>query len=128
MLTELYQALSAQLSGLNVPLYLADCIPADAPFPRLTAAISAPLSPGETGALTLTLWCCSNTANTERFRLTEALADLLPARGIRIPLTAGTCTLRLKAGPAFISSQEALGAKTVWALRCYPGCTKGEAS
>lgn len=120
MLSALFRALSAHLSGLDLPLYQADCVPAGAAFPYLTAAFSAPLSAGETGALTLTLWCCGDPANADRFRLSEALAELLPARGIRIPLTAGTYTLRLKAGPAFIASQEALGAKTVWALRCYP--------
>lgn len=126
MLTELFRALSALLSNLNAPLYLADCVPTGAAFPYLTAAFSAPLSAGETGALTLTLWCCGDSANAERFRLTETLAEVLPARGIRIPLTGGAYTLRLKSGPTFISSREALGAKTVWALRCYPGCPKGE--
>lgn len=120
MLTELFEALSSQLAGLGAPLYLADCVPAGAAFPYLTAAMSVPLSPGEAGALTLTLWCHGDAANTERFRLSELLAERLPARGIHLSLTGGTCTLRLKAGPTPVRSQEALGMKTVWALRCYP--------
>lgn len=120
MLTELYQALSAQLSALDAPLYLTDCVPAGAAFPYLTAAMSVPLTPGEAGALTLTLWCHGDTANAERFRLSEALAEQLPARGFRLALKDGTYILRLKAGPTPIRSQEALGVKTVWTLRCYP--------
>lgn len=120
MLTDLYQALSARLSGIGAPLYLADCVPAGTAFPYLTAAMSVPLSPGEAGAITLTLWCHGDAANVERFRLSEMLAEQLPARGIRIVLTGGACTLRLKAGPTPVRSQEALGMKTVWALRCYP--------
>lgn len=120
MLIELYQALSARLSGFDAPLYLADCVPAGTTFPYLTAAMSVPLSAGEAGALTLTLWCSGSTANTERFRLSEVLSEHLPARGFRLALTDGAYTLRLKAGPAFISSQEALGVKTIWTLSCCP--------
>ena len=125
MLTELFQALTALLSGLDAPLYHADSVPAGAAFPYLTAAFSSPLSAGEAGALTLTLWCRGGDANAQRFRLSEELAQLLPARRLRIPLSEGVFTLRLKVGPTFVASQEALGAKTVWALRCYPACPKG---
>lgn len=120
MLTELYQALTTWLSGFDAPLYLADCVPAETAFPYLTASMSVPLSSGEAGALTLTLWCHGDAANTERFHLSESLAEHLPARGFRIALKDGTYTLRMKAGPTHVHSQEALGMKTVWTFRCYP--------
>ena len=120
MLSELFRALSALLSGLDAPLYQADCVPAGAAFPYLTVTMSTPLTPDAAGALTLTLWCHGDAANTERFRLSETLAEHLPSRGLRLSLPSGACTMRLKSGPTPLCSQEALGMKTVWALRCYP--------
>lgn len=120
MLTDLYQALLRQLSSLEIPVYLADCIPDRARFPYITAAIKAPVRPDDSGILTLQLWCRGGSANADRFRLTDTLLELLPARGIRLTLPHGTVTLELQSEIACISSGDALGMETTWTLRCFP--------
>lgn len=119
MLTKLYQALARQLTPLDLPIFLADCVPEGAIFPYLTAAISPSAHPGGAGELILTLWCRGGAANADRLRLTDTLLELLPARGIRLPLEPGMATLRLKSSDC-THSKDALGMQLAWTLRCHP--------
>lgn len=109
MLTDLHQALLRQLAPLEVPAYLADCIPDSARFPYIAAMIKISPRPGDAGSITLQLWCRGGSANADRFRLTDALLARLPARGLRLTLPHGTATLRLQSEIACIGSKDTLG-------------------
>lgn len=120
MLMSLYQALLQKISPLNLPVYLADCVPEGTGFPCIVLDIAAPAQPAEDGKVTLTIWCRGNTANHDRLRLMERLLMHLPARGTHLALDSGAVTLRMNDSVTCVHSKDALGVKTLWTLHFYP--------
>lgn len=121
MLTSLFQAIVGRLASPELPVFLTDCVPEGAAFPYITAEIIAPLLPDREGSLTLTVWCRSDASNRDRILLTDRLFSRLPARGVRLALDNGTAILQLREGTACVHSRDALGVRTFWMLRCFPG-------
>lgn len=126
MLTSLYQALADRLSGLGVSLYHADCVPADAAFPYITFEAAAPLAPGRSGQLALTVWACGEAAHAQRLHLADALLAVLPARGLYLALAEGAAILAPPAGTETLQSGSALGLRLTWTLEYHP--SKGESA
>lgn len=120
MLTRLVRTLTNRLQVMDVPVYLADCIPEGAAFPYFTAEIVPPLTPAAAGKLILTLWCRSGSANAERFFLMDALLTRLPARGAALDTGEGRALLLQEGGVVCVHARETLGLRTTWALRFYP--------
>lgn len=120
MLTCIFQELIAQISALDIPVYLADCVPDGTPFPYLTAQVQPSLESQTNGTLILTAWSCNDSANAERLTHAENLFTLLPARGIRIPTDYGVLLLRLKSPAICVQDANVRGLQTVWRLSYIP--------
>lgn len=115
MLSEFIQAIITRLSGVNAPVYQADCVPAGTAAPYITLSAAAPLS--ETaGALTLTIW---HSTNAGRIALAEQLCALLPGSGLPLALPAGNAILT-GGSAAFLQEAPLLGVRMVWKLRFFP--------
>ncbi len=115
MLSEFIQAIISCLSGVNAPVYQADCVPEGTACPYITLTTAAPL--GDTaGALTLTIW---HSTNAGRIALAEQLAAVFPAHGTAMSLPSGNAILT--GGTAsFLQDAPLLGVRMVWKLRFYP--------
>ncbi len=120
MLTSLYEALFAHLSRLAIPVYQADCVPEGAALPYVTARVSAPLIPGGSGSLTLTVWVHGNEANALRLARTDSLYALLPPRGAFLQAETGSMLLRLDHPALCVHKPPLLGLQSTWTLRFYP--------
>lgn len=120
MLTSVFQALNGLLSAMGLPLYMADCVPQEAAFPYMTMAVSAPLTPATAGALTLTIWCCSDSSHADRVFYVDDLLTYLPARGVRLVMDDVAITLQQNGASACIREKGLMGLQTDWTLRCFP--------
>lgn len=120
MLTSLFQALISQLSPLDMPVYLVDCVPDGTAFPYVAAEVQPSLTGQDSGALTLTLWSHCDAANAERLAQADSLLSLLPARGVRLSLEEGALLLRLKEPAVCVQDSAARGLRTVWQLTFIP--------
>lgn len=120
VLTQVYRALCAHMAPMGLPLYLRECVPADAEFPYITARIAVPLAPHAAGSVTLTFWSLDGQPHSRRVFQADELLKLLPARGFHLDTAACTLTLRQEGGALCIREGAALGVRTVWKLRCFP--------
>lgn len=114
MLTSIYEAIFGLLSQLPYPIYLADCVPEGAALPYITMQIEAPLSPGETGTLTLTAW---GTSNAQRLSITNTL---MPARGKWLATTTGALILMQDGPTSPVQDGPLLGMRSRWKLHFHP--------
>lgn len=120
MLTSLYQALVSHLAALEVPVYEADCVPQGQTFPYVTMHAEPSALPDQPGQLTLTAWCCGESAHADRLLLGDKLLQLLPGRGTALAFTGGKATMRMTSDHAVpLRSGEALGIQLTWELRCF---------
>lgn len=120
MLTSLYQALVSHLAALEVPVYDADCIPQGQTFPYVTMHAEPGGRPDQPGQLTLTAWCCGESAHADRLLLGDRLLTLLPGQGTVVSFSGGKATLRMTGSHAVpLRSGEALGIQLTWELRCF---------
>lgn len=110
----------SHLAALELPVYLADCVPAGAPFPYLTAEMQPALALQNSSTLTLTLWAHSSTSNAERLTRMDQVWALLPPRGIRLATGTGVLLLRLKSPVACVQDEDARGVQTVWHITHIP--------
>lgn len=120
MLNELFEGLCTLLAPLEIPIFLADCIPHGVAMPYLAMALDVPVQPTETGKATLTLWCDGASANAERIRLFEELTTRLPLRGICLRLAAYSVTLCPTGNLACDRSKTAISLRMPLALGCVP--------
>ncbi|MBQ2931072.1 MAG: hypothetical protein IJD99_12760 [Clostridia bacterium] len=120
MLTSIFQTLTTHLAPLDLPVHLADCVPAGTAFPYLTADVQPALTSQHSGTLTLTLWAHGNAANAERLTRMDQLWALLPPRGIRLATDSGALLLRLKSPAACVQDDDARGMQTVWHITHIP--------
>lgn len=121
MLTSLHQALIDHLSSLETPILQANCVPQGQTFPYVTMDVTPALSTDMPGSLTLTAWCCGESAHADRLALAEELLALLPSRGTVLALTGGRAILCMTDERArCLQSGEALGVQLTWELRCFP--------
>lgn len=120
MLTSIFQTLTAHLAPLDLPIHLADCVPAGTAFPYLTADVQPALDRLSSGTLTLTLWAHGGTVNTERLTRMDQVWALLPPRGIRLATDSGALLLRLKSPAACVQDEDARGVQTVWHITHIP--------
>lgn len=120
MLTELYQALYARLSGLGCPVYAHDCVPPDAPFPFVTLEAAPSLSPGGKGTLTLACWHHTSAAHADRLLLADKLCGLFPSGGVLLTLNAGVAVITPSGSAACLSRSTARGESLQLTLRVYP--------
>ena len=120
MLTTIFQDLMTHLAPLDMPVYLADSVPENTPFPYATAEVKPALAGQDSGTLTLTLWSCGESANAERLTQADTLFALLPARGVRLATDDGVLLLRLKSPAACVQDDAARGLQTVWQLAHIP--------
>lgn len=118
MLTALFEALVQQLSPLACPVYLADCVPQDAAFPRIAADLSPAPGPGQDGLVRLTAW--TGSTNAGRFALADALLTLLPPQGLCLSTAAGRALLFCDGQAECIREHDALGIRLTWRVRFYP--------
>lgn len=119
MLTHLFQALIAHLGSLDIPVWLADCVPQGTPLPYITAEIKAPLNTGA-GSLTLTCFPCADAAHADRLAQADALLALLPVRGLWLAIEEGAVIL-LPEGPAVCVQDAGLqGLRMAWTLHFFP--------
>lgn len=125
MLTSVFRALCAHMAPLGLPLYLAECVPADATFPYITARIAVPLAPHAAGSVTLTFWSLDSQPLSRRVFRADELLSLLPARGFSLETSACTLALRQEGGATCVREGAALGVRTVWKLRCFPAGKEG---
>lgn len=120
MLNELLEALCTQLAPLDMPVFLADCIPNGVGMPYLAMEIALPMRPADPGKVTLTLWCSGGSAHAERVRLGDELLGLLPAHGICLRLAEHSVTLRPTGSISTLRSGAAIGLRLTLALGCVP--------
>ena len=114
MLTSIYEAIFGFLSQLPYPFYLADSVPQGAALPYITLQIEAPLSPGESGTLTLTAW---STSNAQRLSIVNMLP---PARGKWLATTTGALTITPDGPTRPVQDGPLLGMQRRWKLHFYP--------
>lgn len=114
MLTSIYEALFSFLSQLPYPVYLADCVPEGAALPYITMQIEAPLSSGETGALTLTAW---STSNAQRLSIASILSI---GRGKWLATTTGALILTPDGSGMPVQAGPLLGLQSRWKLDFFP--------
>lgn len=110
MLSDFIQAIIAHLASVNMPVYMADCVPADVPGPYITLTAALP------GTLTLTIW---HPDNAGRIILAKEISDLLPARGTYLSLPSGAVIL-FGGSSTFCKEGPLPGLRMVWKLRCFP--------
>ncbi len=120
MLTNLYQALIQQLRHLQLPIYLADCVPDGAALPYVTAEIAVPITPGSSGSLTLTIWCTGEESNLDRLARTDTLYSVLPPRGAWVNTITGAALLTMDQPSSCVQEAGLLGLRSRWTLRHYP--------
>lgn len=120
MLTDILFALCDHLRTLEVPFYLADCVPKGAALPYLTADIQLPLHPGMEGALTLTYWCTGEKSSYHRLNQANRIESAFPHRGLWLNTDAGVILLTHKAGMECITQQEARGVVFRFKLQIFP--------
>lgn len=120
MLNELLEALCTHLSALDMPVFLADCIPNGVGMPYLAMELSLPVRPADPGKVTLTMWCLGGSAHAERVRLGDELLALLPARGICLRLAEHSVTLRPTGSVSTLRSGAAVGLRLTLVLGCVP--------
>ncbi len=120
MLTDLYTALMNRLAPLDPPVYLADCVPCQAVFPYVTLRFVSPLTPGESGSLTVTVWTEGHTANARRLVLADEVLTLLPPRGLRLTASSGAALLRQKGGASCVQESKALGVQIDYQVQFIP--------
>ena len=110
MLSDLIQAVIDLMASVGAPVYLADCVPADAFCPYITLAATVP------GTLTLTIW---HRDHASRINMADAITALLPMRGKHIPLDSGAAILT--GGRSTLLKEDSVyGLRMVWKLRLYP--------
>lgn len=85
LLTELFAALTRLLKPLNMPLYLADCLPRQTPLPYAAVSVDPPGAEGP-GRIELTGWVHSASAHQERLAWGDALLTCIPAQGLALRL------------------------------------------
>ena len=110
MLSDFIQAIIKHLAPVDIPVYLADCVPADVPGPYITLTATLP------GTLTLILW---HPDNAGRITLATELSTLLPARGTVLTLPTGKAILT-GGSSTFLKEGPLPGLRLVWKLRLYP--------
>ncbi len=120
MLTDLYTALTERLSPLEPPVYLADCVPDRAVFPYITLSCVSPLTSGERGALTVTVWTEGHTANVRRLVLADEVLALLPPRGLCLTTASGAALLQQKGGASCVQESKALGVRIDYKVQFIP--------
>lgn len=120
MLT-LQKALLSHLSPLNLPVYLADCVPERTAFPYMTMEMKRGGGFPADGNVALTLWCRGAEANTQRAELAGALHALFPDCGTVLTLPNGAAALYPSAESALAhaASQDARGIRFRLTLRLY---------
>lgn len=127
MLSSIFSALHKRLAQAGLPVYLADCVPSATPFPYCTAAIAAPLIPGNAGRLTLTFWSSNDQANAHRLYQTDLLLEQLPARGFCLETNAGRVVVRMAGSTVCLRESAAQGVRTEWTLHFIPAAQGGAA-
>ena len=120
MLTDVFSALSNHLSRLDLPFYLADCVPQGAFLPYLTADIQPPAHSGTEGFLLLTCWCTGETSNTQRLLLADQLQSLIPSRGLRLSTDSGAIVIHSEDGMQCVTQHGAQGVIFRFKLRFFP--------
>lgn len=120
MLNALFEALAALLMPLDIPVFLADCVPDGVRMPYLAMEVEVPVRPAEVGKLTLTLWCAGDSANAERIRLGDELAMLLPARGVCLHQTEHAIALRPTGRITCIHGKGAIALRQTCTVGCVP--------
>lgn len=120
MLKTIHRELSEYVAGLGLPVYPADVVPDDAVFPYITLAAEIPLTPAQSGRVTLTLWCCSGAAHADRLTWGDMLLTLLPPRGIWLDTGYETLLLTPEKASQPLKEKTALGLRTSWKLQRYP--------
>lgn len=120
MLNELFEGLCTLLAPLDLPIFLADCIPDGVSMPYLTMALDVPATPADTGKATLTVWCDGGSANAERIRLFDELTARLPLRGICLRMAEHAVTLCPTGNLTCNRSKTAIALRMPLALTCVP--------
>lgn len=116
---ELIRALTARLDGSAVPLYLADSVPENTPFPYMTAEVVAPCRMGLPGSIRLTLWSAGPNVNLARMILHSTLTQYFPARGFVLDCATGRYVLRPETS-TLVQSGEARGICSPVEVLYYP--------
>lgn len=121
MLSQLHQLLYAQLSALGYAVYAADCVPDDARFPYLTFQAEPSADPDGMGCVTLTAWCRSTAAHSERMAFGDLLMQVVPSAGLPLWLDGGlaVCWRQQQAAISYPAAKGALGVRVQHDLRLY---------
>lgn len=117
MLSELFEALVAHLSPMQLPVFLADHVPDGTPLPYAALDVQPSALPGAAGTLALTLWAHSH---AQRLQLAEDLARLMPADGFVLHTPQADATLRMTGTLRCVHARSAQGLQAAWTLRLYP--------
>ncbi len=122
----LHRLLAAQFGVLDLPVYLPDCVPADARFPYLTLRIDAPQALTRAGMVSVTCWCRGSAAHENRLALADKLIRLVPTGGLPLWLEDGLAVL-WPSGQGAVSWPEGEGVRGVnlpFDLTYYPNRRK----
>ena len=118
-MTDLLTAVTAFLSRLGLPVYLADQVPDGAGFPYVAYRLTdAPF--GQPATLEVTGWHRGEHANALAAGFLDRVAELVPDSGAILTLPRGRVTLHPGAGfRSVVADRDALGGRAVIEVRCY---------
>ena len=100
-MTGFQQAMTALLTSLGLPVYLAGHIPGSAPFPYVSCTMGSAAFGGPV-PITATAWFLGRAANTSRAALCDKARILIPEEGVKLAFDGGMAVVRRAAGE-FIS-------------------------